>query len=133
MKNPGLLVLAFALIVTFTQGGNSVLSTTSAFAATPATVGTPVKKVEPSYLNMKGVITSIDLSKNTFTLSKKTLKEEEKKQNFVFSSDPETVKVLAVGEKVSVSYEKTASGVLKAVLVNKIEQKKAEKKAGKEK
>ena len=129
-----LLMAAFVCLAALTQGCKKPaakatkvgagLFVTNAYAETPAGTGvqakntSPGKKGEVILEKVKGVIASIDATKKTFVL-----KEEGKDVRMTFSGKPETVKKLALGEKVRVYYRKTAAGASEAVVVKKITEK----------
>ena len=94
----------------------------NAYAATPdkpATPATPAtaKKTPPALLTAKGEVTAVDAKKLTFTL-----KEEGKEVPTVFFCSAKTAKDLTVGQKVEVSYIKTAKGTYRAVKVQKVQE-----------
>jgi len=88
----------------------------NAYAATPDKPAT-AKKTPPALLTAKGEVTAVDAKKLTFTL-----KEEGKDVPTVFSCSAKIAKDLTVGQKVEVSYIKTAKGTYRAVKVQKVQE-----------
>jgi len=89
--------------------------------APPATAPAATPKVVPAKEALKtaeGEITAVDTKLCTFTLKDASGVEKQ------FSTTPVKIKMVKVGEKVSVKYKETKEGTSKAIAIKEIKEKK---------